>query len=636
MGLFDKLRKKKQDNVCSKEEIIECYDAYGRKILISKDEWKNKILPDQLKKYRDDDNALYNLILSAIDDGFINEVVESAEHLKEIDRIKERGYTILSIVYMKLLQYDKAEKLLLEYIDKYKKTGTILTNLAKVYYGQGNEEKALEVLWDGIYLDPNQTNGLIWLGSIYNEKEGRSGYFKVLEEASKVDGSWFPQLLKAKEHLNNKNIDNALKEYESIMDIVKDNGYALSMISGDLGASGYADVMVRMIGPIYDLNTHGIDLGMNLLRGYLETKDCDNGEKILSELMKLERPDLKNYLMEIYNEFEKIKEGTKSKAIKDISISLPAVLHPLWSYSLEEPNWVIPNKAEGCKKVVFLSYANVGVKEEGNGHAEKEDPMGRLTRALPLYLGEKMEYETEASSNVLVPVIDGAGLVVSSKMYDYDFIKNIVAQSNADYLVTGGIKEDENYIYVDNYIYDNSGNKTEINKKLSKMTFGSEFNKMVQEITDSIHIKSVCCGKYYKTPKDSLVSIYINSLSQLLSQSMVKNKYISKDSLWGERNILNWYLNMAIENKEYPYFKFFLLSGISTCKEYGSEIYLELKNEVITLLNEKDDLYVGERLKPLAYKIYDMNKEFNDCKNELLIKYQEDKEYTEWLSKLYN
>ena len=151
-------------------------------------------------------SALARLELDDVNDGFINEVVEYAEHLKEIDRIKERGYTILAIVYMKLLQYDKSENVLLEYIDKYGKTGTILTNLAKVYYGQGHEDKGLDTLWEGIYLDPNQTNGLMWLKAIYNEKEGKEAEIKVLDEVSKVSGSWFPQVLKGKMYLDNKEI----------------------------------------------------------------------------------------------------------------------------------------------------------------------------------------------------------------------------------------------------------------------------------------------------------------------------------------------------------------------------------------------------------------------------------------------
>lgn len=640
MGIIDKLKKRKnikeevKGEKSIKEETIECYDAYGRKIVISKNEWRTKILPDQLKKYKDDDNALYNIMLSSINDGFINEVVESAEHLKEIDRIKERGYTILAIVYMKLLQYDKSEKVLLEYIDKYGKTGTILTNLAKVYYGQGYEDKGLNTLWEGIYLDPNQTNGLMWLKALYNEKEGKEAEIKVLDKVSRVSGSWFPQVLKGKMYLDNKEIDKALKEYESIMEIVKDNGYALSMISGDLGASGYADIMVRMISPIYKLDIHGIDLGMNLLRGYLVTKDIENGEKLLSTLLKLERPDLKNYLMNIYNEFEKMKGESTGEELGEISISLLTYVSPLWYYSLGDPTWLLPKKSKDCKKVVVLSYANEGIKEESTGHIQREDSIGRLTRALPFYLGEKIQYETELSLNVIIPTIKDVGPVVSRKLYEDNYIRDLLSKNDGDYIVTGRIREEEDSIYIESYIYDKFENKLKINKNLKKMSFGSEFNEMIKEIIDSLKVGGVNYSENYKTPKDNLVSLYIQSLAQLLSQNLVRNEYCKKDSLWGERNILNLYLNKAVENRDYPHFKLILLSGIATAKEYGSSIYLELKNQVLTLFKEKDEIGLSEKMMPLVYKIYDMNTEFEHCRKELILKNSDDSEYIEWLQKL--
>lgn len=634
MGIIDKLKMKKSVKEEIKDEMIECYDAYGRKIVISKNEWKTKVLPDQLEKYKDDDNALYNIILSSINDGFINEVVQSAEHLKEIDRIKERGYTILAIVYMKLLQYDKSEKVLLEYIDKYGKTGTILTNLAKVYYGQGHEDKWLDILWEGIYLDPNQTNGLMWLKSIYNEKEGKESEIKVLDEVSKISGSWFPQVLKGKMYLDNKEIEKALKEYRSIMEIVKDNGYALSIISGDLGASGYADIMVRMISPIYKLDIHGIDLGMNLLRGYLVTKDIENGEKLLSMLLKLERPDLKNYLMNIYNEFEKMKVESTGGELGEISISLLTYVSPLWYYSLGDPIWLLPKKSQDCKKVIVLSYANEGIKEESKGHIQREDSIGKLTRAIPFYLGEKIQYETGLSLNVIIPTIKDVGPIVSRKLYEDDYIKGLLVKNDGDYIVTGGIREEEDSIYIESYIYDKFENKLKINKNLKKISFGSEFNDMIREIIDSLKGELVQCGEYYKTPKDNLVSLYIHSLAQLLSQSLVRNEYCKKDSLWGERNILNWYLNVAVENMDYPHFKLILLSGIAAAKEYGSSIYLELKNEVLTIFKENDELGLSEKMMPLVYKIYDMNIELEHCRKELVLKNSNDSEYTKWLQKL--
>lgn len=119
MGLFDKFKNQKKtengaktdpqdrysnperadsNKVEQKEEIIECFDAYGRKIMISKKEWLDKVLPDQLKQHWNNPSMLYNDILFAIQDGIAEYVIEAAKHLIEIDNIKERGYVILSIV----------------------------------------------------------------------------------------------------------------------------------------------------------------------------------------------------------------------------------------------------------------------------------------------------------------------------------------------------------------------------------------------------------------------------------------------------------------------------------------------------------------------------------------------------------
>ncbi|HEX3078093.1 MAG TPA: hypothetical protein VHQ24_14625, partial [Lachnospiraceae bacterium] len=161
MGLFDRFKKsntncikenkemkdnyeyvpKKIDENNLKEEMIECYDAYGRKMLISKTEWLNKVLPDQIQKHWNEPTELYNDILLAIKDGLTEFVIDAAQHLKEIDNIKERAYVILSIVYMKVDRNSDAQTLLEDYIHNYNKTGTVLTNLAKTYEAQGQHHK---------------------------------------------------------------------------------------------------------------------------------------------------------------------------------------------------------------------------------------------------------------------------------------------------------------------------------------------------------------------------------------------------------------------------------------------------------------------------------------------------------------
>lgn len=78
--------------------------------MISKKEWLDKVLPDQLKQHWNNPSMLYNDILFAIQDGIAEYVIEAAKHLNEIDNIKERGYVILSIVYMKVNRYNEAQE----------------------------------------------------------------------------------------------------------------------------------------------------------------------------------------------------------------------------------------------------------------------------------------------------------------------------------------------------------------------------------------------------------------------------------------------------------------------------------------------------------------------------------------------
>ena len=226
----------------SKENVkmMNIIDQNGKRIQITMDEWREKVLPIALKNHWDNANLLYNDVLKAIQNNFISDVEDAAMHLKEIDIIKERGYNTLAIIYLKNKEFNKANELLLEYLESNPKTGAILTNLAKSYYGKDEKEKAMEVLWEGLTINPNQNNGLPWYASICKDKDGMEGYIDALRRASEINGSWLPQLLLARQQLNEKNIEGA----KELLKIALSEGHltqeALLAISGELGAKGYS------------------------------------------------------------------------------------------------------------------------------------------------------------------------------------------------------------------------------------------------------------------------------------------------------------------------------------------------------------------------------------------------------------
>ena len=69
-------------------KMMNIIDQNGRRIQITMEEWREKVLPIALKNHWDNANLLYNDILKAIQNNFINDVKDAAIHLKEIDTIK--------------------------------------------------------------------------------------------------------------------------------------------------------------------------------------------------------------------------------------------------------------------------------------------------------------------------------------------------------------------------------------------------------------------------------------------------------------------------------------------------------------------------------------------------------------------
>src|SRR5690242_19517605 len=81
--------------------MITAVDAFGREVRVSKEEWRLKVLPDNLRQAWSDAGALYRLILSALNDGIPADVEAAARRLIEIDPDRERAVTALGVILMK-------------------------------------------------------------------------------------------------------------------------------------------------------------------------------------------------------------------------------------------------------------------------------------------------------------------------------------------------------------------------------------------------------------------------------------------------------------------------------------------------------------------------------------------------------
>ena len=615
-------------------KMMNIIDQNGRRIQITMDEWREKVLPIALKNHWDNANLLYNDILKAIQNNFISDVEEAAIHLKEIDTIKERGYNTLAILYLKNKEFNKANELLLEYLANNPKTGTILTNLAKSYYGKDEKEKAMEILWEGLTINPNQNNGLPWYASICKDRDGIDGYIDALRRASEIKGSWLPQFLLARHELNEKNIESA-KEF---LKIALSQGHVtqetLLVISGELGAKGYSKELIELVEPVYDFNKNDIRVGLNLLQAYLQNKEIEKGENLLNKLMMLERPDLKNALLKISNKFDKLKiEEKASTPKKDVQINMMVLDNPVWGHGLKTSKWFINNK-EVKGNIAVLPYADETIREKEIKGYQKDNETSMLSRGIPLYVSEMINYYTDYNNKVVMPFVRDFGPVITNKQYNEAALEDIGNKINADIVITGSVMNAEIGYLIKNTIYNmNDKSSKKIEMFIQKENFGNRFNEMIKELRSELGGYDQSNNKFYKLAEDKEVLHYLASLGHSLTQTLIQGKFVDKDLLLGERNILNWYLNMVMAYPENEAIKMMLVSGIEKSKEYGSKVYLEFKKQTLTVMMKSKNEEIKKRLIPEIYKIYGMDNELKALK-EKLTNESGDKEYIKWLNNI--
>jgi lipopolysaccharide biosynthesis regulator YciM len=290
-------------------EFVKAYDEAGHQLFVPKEEWRQKVLPAQLKKNWGHADRLFCDISFAVQDGFFPEVLEAVRHLVEIDANRERSATLCGVVLMKVGRLDEAERLLKDHLQKTGESGVVLTNLAKIYAEQGKKADSELTLRHALKIDPNQDNAIGWLMAIANARGGEAEIKKTLEEYTRVAGSFRPQLWLARYALEGKDVPRAVAIYQGLLAKADLPGDVLMMISGDLGRNGCLAEVVELVAPRYDPQRHGPACGFNLLDTYLQQNDWARGLELAQQMQRQRWIPFNDRLAQYHDAFQKIKAG---------------------------------------------------------------------------------------------------------------------------------------------------------------------------------------------------------------------------------------------------------------------------------------------------------------------------------------
>jgi Flp pilus assembly protein TadD len=436
-----------QNDLRNNPNFIRVFDKFGRELFIAKEKWRTDVLPSSIKSKWDDPEQLYGVITMALKDGFFQDVLEAAQHLYHIDPTAARGACIYGIVLTKTKRLDEAEHVLRGYLHKHGEDGSVLTNLAKVYAARNETQKCDETLWHSLEIDPNQDNGLAWFAAVHYERGGAQARLEAWQRVAALPGSWRAQLWLAREALQTGNMERAVAIYREGLsrigaDVPTD---FLMQMSGDLGSRSHLPELLQLTEPHFVPEIHGLSVGNNLIKAHLDLGQIEGARKVLDKLYALRRPDWKENLSFWDTEIAKKRIATTEVLRKaPLEMTLLTIEGPIWLKPSSPVMELFPAKSQDVPVVSFLGSTAEGAARHEHIHAQLADAPGRLSRALPLFLAEQLEFSIRARAQTFVPWIaenGGCFVLCGVAWSDEDAVKySRQAQVESKYVVTTHLK----------------------------------------------------------------------------------------------------------------------------------------------------------------------------------------------------
>src|SRR5438105_2647801 len=429
------------------EERLTAYDAYGRAVSLTRDEYRARVLPSAIRKNWDNPPGLYGTIVQGLRDDFAAELLEASERLVNIDPDPERAATARGIVLMKTSDLDGAEEVLRRYHGQHDPSGVILTNLAKVAAERDDHGRAHDLLAEALQVDPNLENGLLWWAALARESGGEEAYIAALDVIAEVPGSWRPQLWIARHRLDEGDLLGAMDLYRAVLELAADQSDALLMISGDLGNAGHVDEVFELVLPRYVPERNALSVGFNLLNACVQANHRAEGEALLHRIGLLNAPHARDQVAAFARSLDQLKAvelGPPEPAEPEAAPTIVDVPRPLWHTYLGRPDWLLPSVPRRAK-VGILTLADATGEERIGGGPEPATAVAGVARSIPLALGEALLYTTDTEPMAIIPVVRGMGPVVPAEGWPGEDVIDLGRTEGAelDYIITGAVGQTE-------------------------------------------------------------------------------------------------------------------------------------------------------------------------------------------------
>jgi tetratricopeptide (TPR) repeat protein len=579
---------------------IRVYDAYGRELFISKEQWRTNVLPGSIQSNWNKPAQLYGVILGVLEDGFRPDVLEAAKRLYDIDTDPVRGTCVWGIVLKDEGRLDEAEKVFRDFITRHGENGPVLTNLAKVYSWRQDNAKAEEILWHALEVDPNQDNGMGWFFTIQRDRSGEPAAWEALRRVAALPGSWRAQLWLARQALQNRKVEEAMALYHEALDRATKPVPAdlLMQMSGDLGNAGHIPEILQMVGPHFDARTHGLQVGNNLIKAYADLRDLDAARRIVDQLYAMNRLDWKQTLSFWDNEIAKVRVvSTPVDQQVPLKMAMLTIEGPVWLKPSSPAAELFPAKSPETPIIAFLGGSAEIASNSKRIEHQMANTEGRLSRSIPLFLAEQVEFNTHARVQTLVPwlVETASGFVLSSVAWKDEDAANYSRQGEhkSDYVVLSHLKAQAEPWIVELRLIRSIDGKClgELSATFLPASPQAAIPGLAGQLMDLLareaEVASQTPPAFYQVPADVNFPYYLLRLEQLLAVRCSGIEGVPQRFLSGERDIIDGNIQTCLACPANVNTRILLANTLLAMKRVRPDVLPEFKDKLTLLQKEK-------------------------------------------------
>lgn len=578
--------------------MMKVWDDYGRISEISREDWRTQVLPHNFQANWKNPDELANLIHSALNDGFFHDCLEPARQLHRIDPQPKRAINLLAFVLIKVEKLDEAEQLLRDALNKYGRDVFFLSNLAKVHFARNKHAEVESTLWEALTLDPNVENTSGWYVAIHQERGGDAAASECLKRIAALPGSWRAQLWIARRALKENRLQEALDLYRECLTRVAKPAPAdlLQQVSGDLGNAGHLPEILQIVVPHFDATAHGLMVGNNLIKAYCDLGQLDAARKILDQLYRQNRGDWKEHLSYWETEIAKARVSLHEAPKEIPPVAMLTIAGPVWLKPESPAAELFPAKAADAPTVGFIGSAAEIITNSKRAQHQMADTPGRMSRALPLFLAEQVEFASNARVQTLVPWVTGEApaFVFSGVPWEDADAAAYSRQTEikSDYVVIAFLKPNADPWSAELRLVRTidakclgtvSGSFPSVQPEVGLPALAKQLLSLLREHAD---VQAIPSSPEYQLPAAPWFGSYLLRLEQILAVRCSSMDGVPSGFLSGEREILDGNLQLCLEYPQNVGIRILFVQTLSAMKRARPTVLGEYREKVARLQKE--------------------------------------------------